>query len=193
MQNGYYPQLLGLACALVAWVIPGVHTASAAVNGPVRSEVSTIIVHTVSGPSCVGKRVVYSGAPGDAARWKKFFDTHPFLGIHYVVDRAGNTLASTPEDREANHALGNNKGTIGIELVHMGDGKEPFEAKQVDALIRLIREIRKRHPIPVDGIKSHAEVDKRTFECAGGTVKSRQDPGDNFPWVRLREEIEQGP
>src|SRR5262245_51647515 len=85
-------------------------------SGVSRAEIHTIIVHTVSGPSCAGGEVVYSGAPGDAARWKNFFDKHPFLGIHYIVDRAGTVVSSTPENRMANHALGNNEDTIGIEL-----------------------------------------------------------------------------
>ena len=160
--------------------------AEATTTGVPRTNVHTIIVHAVSGPSCLLGRIVYSGAPGNAQRWKRFFDNHPFLGIHYVVDRDGVVLASTPEDRTANHALGNNDGTIGIELVHAGDGVEPFGDKQIDALITLIKSIRTRHKIPIENIKSHAEVDKRTFTCAGQTIKSRLDPGANFPWAKLR-------
>lgn len=152
--------------------------------------VHTIIVYTISGPSCIGDRVVYSGAPGDAARWKRFFDAHPSLGIHYIVDRAGTVLSSTSEDRTANHALGHIEGTIGIELVHNGDGVEPFGDKQIDALINLIKEIRTRHTVPIQNIKSHDEVDTRTFLCGGKRIKSRSDPGANFPWPRLRAALE---
>jgi N-acetyl-anhydromuramyl-L-alanine amidase AmpD len=178
--------LLTAICGLsICAAIPAVaHT-----SGKPRKHVHTIIVHTVSGPQCEGGRVVYSGAPGDAARWKRFFDTHPFLGIHYVVDRAGRVLPSTPEEREANHALHNNEGAIGIELVHNGDGIEPFSDRQIDALIELIRSIRSRHAIPVENVKSHAEVDRRTFVCGGRQVKSRPDPGANFPWRRLRQAL----
>jgi N-acetylmuramoyl-L-alanine amidase len=168
-----------LACCTIA-------AAGASTNGPLRTEVHTIIVHAVSGPSCSFGRVVYSGAPGDAQRWKRFFDNHPFLGIHYVVDREGTVLPSTPENRQANHALGNNEGTIGIELVHAGDGVEPFGDKQVDALIALIKSIRTRYRIPIESIKSHGEVDTRTFACGGRDMKSRVDPGGNFPWAKLR-------
>jgi N-acetylmuramoyl-L-alanine amidase len=139
----------------------------------------------VSGPRCVGGRVGYSGAHGDAARWKIFFDTHPFLGIHYIIDRDGMVLASTPENREANHALFNNKGTLGIELVHTGDGIEPFNHHQINALVELIKSIRTRYTIPVENIKSHDEVDTRTFLCGGHPIKTKQDPGKNFPWARL--------
>ena len=33
---------------------------------------------------------------GDAARWKRFFERHPFLSIHYVIDREGRIAASVP-------------------------------------------------------------------------------------------------
>jgi N-acetylmuramoyl-L-alanine amidase len=108
------------------------------------------------------------------------------VSTHYIIDRAGNVASSTPENRTANHALGNNVGTIGIELVHNGDGKEAFADTQIDALINLIRSIRTRYDIPTENIKSHAEVDKRTFECGGQTVRARMDPGANFPWSKLR-------
>ncbi len=160
--------------------------AVATTSGPKRASVHTIVVHAISGPSCSGGKVAFSGAPGDAQRWKRFFDNHPFLGIHYVLDRDGVALASTPEDRVANHALGNNESTIGIELVHDGDGKEPFGDRQIEGLIRLIKEIRTRHQVPLENIKGHSDVDKRTFSCGGGVYKTKMDPGDNFPWDRVR-------
>jgi N-acetylmuramoyl-L-alanine amidase len=160
--------------------------AYATTRGAPRSHIHTIVVHAVSGPACVGGQVVYSGAPGDAERWKRFFDVHPFLGIHYVVDRAGKALASTPESREANHARDAKDGTIGIELVHQGDGLEPFGDAQFKGLLTLIENIRRRHSIPLANIVGHGDIDGRTFMCGGRTVKGRSDPGANFPWGRLR-------
>lgn len=164
--------------------------ADAVTSGPRRDVVDTIIVHAISGPDCRRGQLVFSGAPGDAARWKKFFDGHPFLGIHYVVDREGLALASTPEDRVANHALANNEHTIGIELVHDGDGKEPFVGKQIEALVALIKDIRTRHRVPLANIKGHSDVDVRTFTCGGETYKKKMDPGENFPWARVRAALE---
>ncbi len=161
----------------------------AATSGALRTEVHAIIIHTISGPSCVDGHVVYSRAPGDTARWKKFFDQDPVLGIHYIIDRMGNVASSTPENRTTNHAQGNNVGTLGIELVHSGDGKEAFGDAQIDALINLIRSIRARYDIAIENIKSHAEVDKRTFQCGGQTAKARLDPGANFPWSKLRKAL----
>lgn len=172
----------GAALLLVASAVP----AAATSNGPKRTQVDTIIVHAISGPSCSGGKLAFSGAPGDAQRWKRFFDNHPFLGIHYVLDREGVALASTPEDRVANHALGNNATTIGIELVHDGDGKEPFGDRQIESLITLIKAIRSRHDVPLVNIKGHSDVDTRTFHCGGSVYRTKMDPGANFPWARVR-------
>jgi N-acetylmuramoyl-L-alanine amidase len=173
--------------ALASLSLPAFGTLTwATTRGAPRTSVHSIIIHAVSGPACAGGRVVYSGAPGDADRWKRFFDGHPFLGIHYVVDRDGKALASTPESREANHARDAKAGTIGIELVHQGDGIEPFSDAQFNALVRLIDDIRRRHNVPIENIVGHGDIDSRTFLCGGGTIKGRSDPGTNFPWNRLR-------
>jgi len=166
--------------------------ASAAMAGAPRSKVHGIIIHSVSGPSCSGNRVVYSGAPGDAQRWKRFFDHHPFLGIHYIVDRSGTVATSTTEYRTANHALGHNDGTIGIELINEGDGQDAFSDPQIEALIALIKSIRTRHVISLADIKGHSDVDSRTFRCNGQSVKRKVDPGSNFPWERVRGALRRG-
>jgi N-acetylmuramoyl-L-alanine amidase len=168
-------------------------SAGATTSGARRDVVDTIIVHAISGPSCSNGQLKFSGAPGDAERWKTFFDRHPFLGIHYVVDREGVVLASTPEDRIANHALDHNESTIGIELVHDGDGEEPFGTKQIDALIRLLRSIRSRHEVPIESIKGHSDVDERKFSCGGKLYKTKMDPGANFPWEHVRAALRREP
>jgi N-acetylmuramoyl-L-alanine amidase len=183
------PRMLmaGVVALAVPW--PAAGTAS----GPRRQVVDTIIVHTIGGPSCVEGKLAFSGAPGDAGRWKAFFDRHPFLGIHFVVDRDGVALASTPEDRFANHALDNNDTSIGIELVHEGDGIEPFGKRQIDALIRLIRSIRSRYAVPIENIKGHSDVDVRTFACGASRYATKMDPGANFPWELARAAVQGEP
>ncbi len=171
---------------VLAGVLAGPGPAEGTTSGPEREIVDSIIVHTIGGPSCGGGKLVFSGAPGDAQRWKNFFDRHPGLGIHYVVDRDGVVLASTPEDRVANHALNNNATSIGIELVHEGDGIEPFGQPQIDALIGLLKSIRARYAVPIENIKGHSDVDVRTFACGGRLYPTKMDPGANFPWARVR-------
>jgi N-acetylmuramoyl-L-alanine amidase len=176
-------------------VLSAAAPAEATTSGAVRARTDTIIVHTVSGPlqDCPRGRLEFSGAPGDAKRWKTFFDKHPFLGIHYVVDRDGRVEASTPENYKANHALGASENSVGIELVHNGDGIEPFGPAQLGALIKLLREIRSRHPIAIENVKGHADVDSRTFTCGGKVYKGRMDPGHNFPWGEVRAALQAEP
>ena len=179
-------------CAALCLILLAPDLLLAKTNGPKRKRVDSIIVHTISGPytDCRRGRVRFSGAPGNAKRWKLFFDTHRSLGIHYVVDREGRVAASTSEDRVARHTMHNNATSIGIELVHNGDGKEPFGEPQISALIRLIKDIRRRHDIPVGRIVGHEDVDSRKFFCGGRLVKRKQDPGANFPWRRLRADVQ---
>lgn len=176
------------ACASFVALSSAVATVSARTSGPPQPPIDTIVIHTISGPRCSTEgKLEFSGAEGDAATWKGFFEAHPLLGIHYIVDREGNVEASIPETQVANHALGRNLGSIGIELVHNGDGIEPFGEPQLNALAGVIRSIRTRHTILIANIKAHADLDARTFACGSGTIKSRSDPGPNFPWSRLRE------
>ena len=183
--------------ALAAGVLAPVLSdpAVATTSGARRSRVDTIIVHAISGPntSCPGGRLQFSGAPGDADRWKGFFDRHPFLGIHYVVDRDGRVRASTEEMRVANHALNNSATSVGIELVHDGDGREPFGRPQIAALIDLLRQIKDRHGVAIENIKGHMDVDTRTFQCAGRSYKTKLDPGPNFPWIEVLAELSAPP
>lgn len=174
--------------ALLVAVGTAVTPAAATTAGAVRARTDTIIVHAISGPlqNCPHGRLEFSGAPGDARRWKAFFDKHPLLGIHYVIDREGHVEKSTPDDRRANHALGASESSVGIELVHNGDGVEPFRQPQIDALVSLLRELQARYRVPLGGIKGHADVDARTFTCGGKLYKGRMDPGENFPWAQVR-------
>jgi N-acetylmuramoyl-L-alanine amidase len=176
----------------LSWVATAAEATSA---GAVRSRTDTVIVHAISGPlqDCPRGKLEFSGAPGDAKRWKMFFDKHPFLGIHYVVDRDGLIEASTPENRRANHALNASETSIGIEMVHNGDGIEPFGPVQINALVKLLQDIRGRHHIPVENVKGHANVDSRTFTCGGKTYKARMDPGENFPWREVRVALADAP
>jgi N-acetylmuramoyl-L-alanine amidase len=163
--------------------------ASATTSGGRRDIIDGVIVHAISGPHCADGHLAFSGAPGDAERWKRFFDHHPFLGIHYVIDRDGIVLPSTPERRIANHTKDSNDSTIGIELVHDGDGQEPFGVRQIAALIKLLKSIRSRYAVPIENIVGHSDVDGRTFSCGGIEYKTKLDPGANFPWAHVRTQL----
>lgn len=177
--------LPGAALAVVVLLSP-FPPAQARIDGRKRDKIDAIIIHTIAGPYCADGRVAFSDAEGDAQKWLEFFNQHIVLGIHYIIDRSGQTLAGIPESQIANHASGHNDTSIGIELVHQGNGHEPFGEAQIDALVKLIVDIRTRHKIGIENIKAHADIDERRFECGGQSIKEKQDPGANFPWTELR-------
>ena len=92
----------------------------------------------------------------------------------------------------ASHAIGWNQRSIGIELVNNGDHRDPFPQVQLDALVRLAREIRRRHPaIALARVLRHSDVDHTNFPAAefgvGCTAFRRKlDPGDAFPWDEFK-------
>jgi N-acetylmuramoyl-L-alanine amidase len=151
--------------------------------------IDMIVIHSIGGPTCVRGTVVFDPIVvrrGEAESWKHYLESQPVDGIHYVIGRDGTVAKSIPEDQIANHATVANGRSIGIELVHRGDGKEPFPSTQVDALITLIKDIRSRYSIPLSHIVRHSDVDQRFCPCAGQPYHRRQDPGANFPLDSVR-------
>jgi N-acetylmuramoyl-L-alanine amidase len=151
--------------------------------------VDMIVIHSIGGWTCNKGTVVFAPIaerPDDSQYWKKFLEHQTDDGIHYVIGRNGSVAKSISEDQVANHAVGANSRSIGIELVNRGDGKEPFPSAQIDALIAQIKDIRTRYTIPLSHIVRHADVDQRVCPCGGSSFPRRQDPGANFPLDSVR-------
>ncbi len=95
------------------------------------------------------------------------------------------------EDRRAWHAGVSywkgatmlNASSIGIEIVNLGehtaaDGKRsyaPYPPAQIEAVLRLVREIVDRHQIRPDRILGHSDI----------APQRKPDPGPAFPWKAL--------
>jgi len=153
--------------------------------------VDAVVLHSIGGPFCKRGRVAYSGAPGDARRWLQFFENHKVLGIHYVVDRQGLVLQGVAESRVANHALGWNERSIGIELVHNGDGREKLTSLQWQATQALVNRLVTKYPrINKKRVFRHSDIDSRTFDCGGVSVKQKQDPGNTFDYSRFIDSLD---
>ena len=172
-------QVAFLICCVFTW------PALTKTDGPDQSNIEKIIVHAIGGPTCKDDKVVFSPAGGNASTWKKYIEDHEEISIHYVIDRAGTTLVSLPENKQANHAFGHNKNSIGIELVNKGDGKEKYPKEQVDALKNLLKELTGKYGIHKSNVYRHSDIDSRTFSCGGKEIKRKQDPGDAFPWEEI--------
>ncbi|GAB4041384.1 MAG: hypothetical protein Fur0014_12550 [Rubrivivax sp.] len=130
------------------------------------------------------------GGPGieDLFRNRLDFDAHPYydrlrglrVSAHFVIRRDGEVLQFVAADRRAWHAGASswrgrgdcNGWSVGIELE--GLEGESFEPAQIATLARLLRALRRRHPLRE--VVGHEHV-------APGR---KSDPGPGFDWRALR-------
>src|SRR5262249_44371090 len=87
---------------------------------------------------------------------KHFADPASKVSSHYTIDRDGTIVRHVKEDRRAWHAgqskmkdgrTGVNDFSVGIELVNLNDGLDPFPERQIEALRKLVKSIMTRHSI----------------------------------------------
>jgi N-acetyl-anhydromuramyl-L-alanine amidase AmpD len=191
-----------ILASLVAIAPPGVQARD---HGAKREpdSITALVVHTVGGPACIANTVQFRAIPkrdDDTQFWQKLLKTARNAEAHYVIGRNGTAAPVMPPTEIAYHTVGINDVSIGIELVHRGDGTEPFEEPQIVKLIEMIKEIRQQFPkISLSNIVTHSDIDQRTCSCSGKPYNRRQDPGANFPMqrvidaVRLPSDGEYGP
>lgn len=109
------------------------------------------------------------------------------VSAHYVVARDGTIYHLVDESKRAWHAgvsrwagrADVNSSSIGIEIVNMGRNKDgsfdPYPDAQIDAVIELCQDIKRRHPIV--HVVGHSDV----------AIGRKIDPGLHFPWKKLAE------
>ena len=103
------------------------------------------------------------------------------VSAHYLVGRNGKVWQLVDENARAWHAGAARWGTttdinsvsIGIELDN--NGSEAYPDSQIDALLLLLEDVRKRNGIPRANVLGHGDI-------APGR---KFDPGVLFPWKRL--------
>jgi N-acetyl-anhydromuramyl-L-alanine amidase AmpD len=97
--------------------------------------------------------------------YEHFRKTDPGVSAHYTIDRDGAVYKHVDETEKAFHAgvsempdgrTGVNDFSIGIELVNLNDGLDPYPEAQIAALQGLLANIRTRHD--VRHVVSHAEI-----------------------------------
>ncbi|MFI7868509.1 N-acetylmuramoyl-L-alanine amidase [Ectopseudomonas khazarica] len=149
--------------------------------------------HTATGQNSRVQYVVLHYTSADLQRSLDLL-THTEVSSHYLIGDAPATVYRlVDEDRRAWHAGVSewqgrtwlNSTTIGIELVNQGyyqtaAGRywQPFSAQQIDKLIVLLKDIVKRHQLPLGSIIAHSDV----------APQRKVDPGPLFPWKRLADE-----
>lgn len=103
------------------------------------------------------------------------------VSAHYLVGRDGQIYQLVDERFRAWHAGRSrwgadadlNSSSIGIELDN--NGREPFPEAQIEALLRLLDDLKTRYRIPTENFLAHADV------APGRKV----DPSAWFPWRQL--------
>lgn len=127
----------------------------------------------------------YTGMKDGPSAIERLRDPASKVSSHYVVAEDGTILKLVDEDKRAWHAGAShwrhiddvNSASVGIEIVNPGHefGYRPFPEEQVDAVVRLVAEIKDRHEITRGNVVGHSDV----------APARKRDPGELFPWHRL--------
>ena len=171
-----------LAFVLAAGLIFATAPSQARRDGPARTErVDMVVIHSTGGPTCDLRtgRPIWVDA-GTMAPNLRLIEAHPTLGIHYMIDRDGTLHTSVPEDQLAHHVFRYSQRSIAVELINDGDGRDPFPPAQIDAVVRLLRDIVQRRQIPRAGIVRHSDFDTAALPC-DPKQRRKVDPGAAYP------------
>jgi len=115
---------------------------------------------------------------------EKFADPESRVSAHYTIDRDGTIVCHVREDQRAWHAgqsrmkdgrMAVNDFSIGIELVNLNDGVDPFPEEQIQAMRSLLKAIISRHPIR--HIVTH-------YECAHPPGRKSDPAGFQESWIQ---------
>lgn len=125
----------------------------------------------------------YTGMQTALAALERLSDPSSKVSAHYLVDEDGKITKIVDESKRAWHAgvsywageADINSYSIGIEIVNPGHefGYRPFPQVQMDAVLRLCREIKARHGIRL--VLAHSDV----------APERKIDPGELFDWAFL--------
>ena len=120
---------------------------------PAGAVINCIVLHSTVEPTTEGTM-------------KIFFSPEKAVSAHFVVGRDGRVVQMVPVEKRAWHAgvstlegVGKvNDFSVGIEMVNLNDGKDPYSPEQMEAVAGIIRLIRSRYDVPDARIVSHAQV-----------------------------------
>jgi N-acetylmuramoyl-L-alanine amidase len=127
----------------------------------------------------------YTGMQDAASAIARLADPEAKVSCHYLVAEDGTVVRMVDEARRAWHAGRShwrgvtdiNSASVGIEIVNPGHewGYLPFPDEQIDAVIRLVADIKQRHAITRGNVVGHSDI----------APARKQDPGELFPWGKL--------
>ena len=128
----------------------------------------------------------YTGMQSRIESIKRLSNSKHKVSCHYLIDRKGKILKMVDNNKVAWHAGKSkwknynnlNKYSIGIELVNKGHefGYEKFTIPQVNNLIKLCLNLKKKYKIKNSNIVGHSDI----------APLRKKDPGEKFPWQKLK-------
>lgn len=129
------------------------YTASPNFDETSSNQVTCIVLHATVEPTTEGTMGI-------------FLNPAKKVSAHFIVGKDGRVVQMVPIEKRAWHA-GNsildgvpsvNNYSVGIEMVNLNDGLDPYSQAQMEAVAGLIRFIRSRYSIPDNRIVSHAQI-----------------------------------
>ena len=130
--------------------------------------------------------VHYTGMQSRIESVRRLLSPKHKVSCHYLIDRKGEILKMVDDNKVAWHAGKSkwknynnlNKYSIGIELVNKGHelGYEKFTISQVNNLIKLCQNLKKKYKIKNSNIVGHSDI----------APLRKKDPGEKFPWQKLQ-------
>ncbi len=122
-------------------------------NRPAGATISCLVLHSTVEPTTEGTMGI-------------FLNTARKVSAHFVVGRDGRVVQMVPVERRAWHAGPSvldgtpsvNDYSVGIEMVNLNDGKDPYTDAQVHAVAGILRFLRSRYVIPDSRVVSHASI-----------------------------------
>lgn len=165
---------------------PAAGTALTAMTKPNRS----LLCADFPSPNCGPRRggvlpdlivLHFTAMASTAESAERLCDPQAEVSSHYLIAPQGDILPLVPEELRAWHAGGGawgattdvNSRSIGIEL--QNDGRSPFALAQMQALVDLLGDIRRRWSIPRARIIGHSDM----------APLRKADPGARFDWQAL--------
>jgi N-acetyl-anhydromuramyl-L-alanine amidase AmpD len=120
---------------------------------PVGTVINCIVLHATVEPTTEGTLGI-------------FLNPERRVSAHFIVGRDGRVVQMVPVEKRAWHAGASvldgvhsvNDFSVGIEIVNLNDGKDPYTVEQYQAVAGILRFLRSRYDVPDARIVSHAQI-----------------------------------
>lgn len=139
---------------------------------PADAVIDTVVLHATVNPTLQ-----------NTTEW--FFDTKSQVSSHFSIGKDGSIIQNVSTFNRAWHAGASkdvegrehlNSFSIGIEIVNLNDGKDPYTPAQIQVVHNLIAHLKQRFPLRY--ITSHEYI---------AVPHGRKSDPKNFPWASVED------